>query len=64
MPDDNKLNEQYHPEKIERLVQDYWENNKSFAVNENSNKEKFYCLSKNLISFLQFWDNLFFLSFA
>ncbi|MFV1981930.1 MAG: leucine--tRNA ligase [Thiohalomonadales bacterium] len=37
--------EQYHPEKLEQDVQDYWEQNKSFAVNEKSDKEKFYCLS-------------------
>ncbi|MFV2060155.1 MAG: leucine--tRNA ligase [Gammaproteobacteria bacterium] len=39
------MDEQYHPEKLEKLVQDYWEHNKSFSVDEKSDKEKFYCLS-------------------
>jgi leucyl-tRNA synthetase len=45
MPFDEKIDEQYHPDKLEQLVQDFWEQNKSFAVNDKSDKEKFYCLS-------------------
>ncbi len=39
------MQEQYHPEQIEQDVQDYWESQRSFEVNEDSPKEKFYCLS-------------------
>ena len=39
------MQEQYHPEQIEQEVQDYWESNQSFEVKEDSEKEKFYCLS-------------------
>ena len=39
------MQEQYRPEQIEQDVQDYWESNQSFEVNEDSPKEKFYCLS-------------------
>ncbi len=45
MPFDNKIDEHYHPEKIELEAQNFWEQNKSFAVDEKSDKEKFYCLS-------------------
>ncbi len=45
MPFDDKIDEQYHPEKIEQSAQAFWEQNKSFAVKENVEKEKFYCLS-------------------
>lgn len=40
-----KLAEQYHPQDIEQKVQQYWDNNKTFEVTEDSSKEKFYCLS-------------------
>ncbi len=45
MPFDDKIDEHYHPEKIEHDAQNFWEQNKSFAVDEQSDKEKFYCLS-------------------
>jgi len=45
MPFDSKISEHYHPDKIEKLVQDFWQQNNSFAVNEKSDKQKFYCLS-------------------
>lgn len=40
-----KLAEQYHPQDIEQKVQQYWDDNKTFEVTEDANKEKFYCLS-------------------
>ncbi len=39
------MHEQYHPEKIEKEAQSFWERNKSFKVVEGPDKEKFYCLS-------------------
>jgi len=45
MPVNDTIDEQYHPSELEQTVQDYWEQNKSFAVTENPDKEKFYCLS-------------------
>ncbi|MEJ2399038.1 MAG: class I tRNA ligase family protein, partial [Gammaproteobacteria bacterium] len=39
------MQEQYHPEQIEAEVQAYWQKNKSFKVEEDPDKEKFYCLS-------------------
>lgn len=39
------MNENYHPASIEPQVQKYWEDNQSFEVNEDSDKEKFYCLA-------------------
>jgi leucyl-tRNA synthetase len=38
------LNE-YNPKSIEAAVQAVWDNNNSFKVSEDPNKEKFYCLS-------------------
>tara|TARA_A100001035_G_scaffold251089_1_gene222817 strand:+ start:1284 stop:3656 length:2373 start_codon:yes stop_codon:yes gene_type:complete len=35
----------YNPKKVERKVQEFWEKNKSFEVEINKDKEKFYCLS-------------------
>jgi len=35
----------YDPAEIEQSIQAYWEENNSFSVDENSAKEKFYCLS-------------------
>ena len=39
------MQEQYHPEQIEQDAQEYWESHRSFEVQEDSDKEKFYCLS-------------------
>ena len=35
----------YNPKKVERKVQEFWEKNKSFEVEIDKDKEKFYCLS-------------------
>lgn len=40
-----KLEEHYHPEQLEKNVQEYWQKNHTFEVKEDANKEKFYCLS-------------------
>ncbi|MCG8317184.1 MAG: leucine--tRNA ligase [Pseudomonadales bacterium] len=39
------MEEQYHPQKIEAEIQSYWDDNKSFEVKEDPNKEPYYCLS-------------------
>ncbi|WP_455203526.1 leucine--tRNA ligase [Kaarinaea lacus] len=39
------IEEQYNPQDVETKTQSYWEQNASFEVKEDSNKEKFYCLS-------------------
>ena len=39
------MQEQYNPQDIEQKVQQHWDNNKTFVVSEDPNKEKFYCLS-------------------
>ncbi|MCC4799987.1 leucine--tRNA ligase [Enterovibrio norvegicus] len=39
------MQEQYRPQDIEPKVQADWDNNKTFVVQEDPNKEKFYCLS-------------------
>lgn len=39
------MQEQYNPSEIEALVQKHWHDNKTFEVTEDTNKEKFYCLS-------------------
>ncbi|QTH72086.1 leucine--tRNA ligase [Pseudoalteromonas xiamenensis] len=39
------MQEQYNPRDIEQKVQTYWDENKSFKVVEDENKEKYYCLS-------------------
>lgn len=39
------MQEQYRPQDIESKVQSQWDSNKTFVVNEDPNKEKFYCLS-------------------
>ncbi|TDT43273.1 leucyl-tRNA synthetase [Halospina denitrificans] len=39
------MDEQYRPEAVERKAQAYWESNDSFAVTEDPNKPKYYCLS-------------------
>jgi leucyl-tRNA synthetase len=36
---------QYQPQDVEAQAQQYWETHQSFKVSEDSNKEKFYCLS-------------------
>ena len=37
--------QEYNPSKIEKKIQNFWEKNKSFEVEADSEKEKFYCLS-------------------
>ena len=37
--------EPYQPKKIEREAQRYWEENGTFEVHKDDEKEKFYCLS-------------------
>lgn len=39
------MQEQYQPHEIETKVQQYWQKNNSFHSIEDTNKEKFYCLS-------------------
>jgi leucyl-tRNA synthetase len=39
------MNEKYYPQQIEETTQKFWEEHKSFHAEENSNQEKFYCLS-------------------
>ncbi len=39
------LDEQYQPAVIEAEAQSYWEENRSFEVAEDPDREKFYCLS-------------------
>ncbi len=39
------MQEQYNPQDLEQKVQKHWDNNKTFVVSEDPNKEKFYCLS-------------------
>ena len=39
------MNSHYNPKEIEEQVQAYWEDNHSFEVREDPEKEKFYCLS-------------------
>src|SRR5690625_4713738 len=39
------MKQEYRPEEIEREVQQFWQENDTFAVTEDPNKEKFYCLS-------------------
>ncbi|GAJ72047.1 LOW QUALITY PROTEIN: leucyl-tRNA synthetase [Vibrio sp. JCM 18904] len=39
------MQEQYNPQDIEQKVQKHWDDNKTFVVSEDPNKEKFYCLS-------------------
>ena len=39
------MDEQYDSKKIEDEARQYWEQNESFRVSEDPNKEKFYCLS-------------------
>ncbi len=39
------MNEQYNPKHVEQAAQQYWEDNQSFVVKEDTNREKYYCLS-------------------
>ncbi len=39
------MQEQYHPQQIEAMSQQFWNTQNSFAAVEDSKKEKFYCLS-------------------
>lgn len=39
------MNQQYHPEKVEKAAQQYWRDQRSFAVSEDAEREKFYCLA-------------------
>ena len=39
------LDATYNPAKIEREAQQYWNDNKTFEVSEDPDKEKFYCLA-------------------
>ena len=39
------MDSQYQPQKIEQDIQNHWEEEQSFKVNEDLNKEKFYCLA-------------------
>ncbi|QNS01638.1 MAG: leucine--tRNA ligase [Buchnera aphidicola (Pentalonia nigronervosa)] len=38
------MNKEYLPKNIEFYVQEYWERNKTFQVQEDTKKEKYYCL--------------------
>ncbi|MBN4080465.1 leucine--tRNA ligase [Beggiatoa alba] len=40
-----QINEEYHHQSVEKSAQDYWEKNQTFKALEDSEKEKFYCLS-------------------
>jgi leucyl-tRNA synthetase len=39
------MSPEYNPSEIESGVQRYWEENRSFVVTEDPDREKFYCLS-------------------
>ncbi|NTS78411.1 leucine--tRNA ligase [Catenovulum sp. SM1970] len=39
------MHEEYSPQQLEQAVQKYWEENKTFEVKHEADKEKFYCLS-------------------
>ena len=39
------MEEHYHPHNIETQAQSYWQDNDTFAVTEDKDKEKYYCLS-------------------
>lgn len=39
------MNEHYQPEKIEAEAQAHWQQQQTFAVTEDTSKEKFYCLA-------------------
>lgn len=39
------IENQYNPQQVEATAQEFWQENDSFRVTEDPNKEKFYCLS-------------------
>ncbi|WP_041522798.1 leucine--tRNA ligase [Gilvimarinus agarilyticus] len=39
------MQEQYHPSEVESNAQQHWEEHQSFAVREDTSREKFYCLA-------------------
>jgi leucyl-tRNA synthetase len=39
------MDEHYQPQQVEKDARDYWENNRSFEVDEDPARDKFYCLS-------------------
>ena len=39
------MDERYYPEAVEREAQQFWDDNQTFRVTEDPNREKFYCLS-------------------
>lgn len=39
------MQEQYSPKHVEEKAREYWEQNQSFVVSEDPDKEKYYCLS-------------------
>lgn len=39
------IESQYNPKQVEATAQEFWQENDSFRVTEDPNKEKFYCLS-------------------
>lgn len=39
------MERKYNPKKIEKYVQSYWKNHKTFQVKEDKKKKKYYCLS-------------------
>ena len=39
------MQDQYNPQDIEQKVQKHWDDNNTFVVTEDTDKEKFYCLS-------------------
>ncbi|MEZ5491471.1 MAG: leucine--tRNA ligase [Gammaproteobacteria bacterium] len=41
----SSINDTYTPAEVESAAQQYWETNDSFRAEENTGKEKFYCLS-------------------
>ena len=36
---------EYKPQEIEKIAQDFWEHEQCFEVSEDTDKEKFYCLT-------------------
>ncbi len=39
------MQEKYNPQQIERETQEFWDKNQTFKATEDTNQEKFYCLS-------------------
>ena len=39
------MQQEYRPDEVESAAQQFWQNNNSFQVTEDPDKEKFYCLS-------------------